>query len=327
MKRAVIQGSGSYAPEKVLTNADLEKIVETSDEWIRQRTGISERRMCGPNESSSTLAAQAGRRALEAAGIAPEELDLVICGTVTPDMLFPSTACLVQAEIGANHAAAFDLGAACPGFIYCLNVASAMVETGQVRTALVIGVDSLTKFVDWTDRGTCVLFGDGAGAVVLHAEEDTDRGLIKSVILADGTGSKFIDMEVGGSRCPAGSPGSEEHRTKIFMAGKEVYRFAVQAMGDACCRVLELAGMQPEDIDLFVPHQANRRIIDSGAERLGLPVDKVFVNVERYGNTGGASIPLALDEAARSGRLKQGDVVMTVGFGAGLTWGANLIRW
>jgi 3-oxoacyl-[acyl-carrier-protein] synthase III len=326
-RRAVVESIGHAVPDKVLTNADLEKIVDTSDEWIRQRTGIAERRVCGPDETASTLSVTAGREALERAGMAPEQLQLVVVGTVTGDMLFPASSCLVQSELGAVNAAAFDLGAACAGFIYSLSTATAMIESGQVDNALVIGVDVLSKFVDWRDRSTCVLFGDGAGAVVLKAHEDTDRGVLKTVLLADGRGASHIHLEAGGSRYPMCNPISHEKRQTIYMAGAEVYRFAVNAMGDACCRALELAGMEASEIDMFVPHQANLRIIESAAKRLGLPDEKVFINVQKYGNTSGGSIPLALYEAVEEGRLQKGMVVMTVGFGAGLVWGANLIRW
>ncbi len=328
MLKAVIEGIGVGIPEKILSNADLERIVDTSDEWIRQRTGIVERRMSAPDETTSVLAVRAAREALQRANVTAEELDLIVCGTVTGDMLFPSTACLVQREIGAINAGAFDVGAACAGFIYSLSIATAMVQSGQYKTVLVMGADTLTRFVDWTDRSTCVLFGDGAGAVVVKAQENTDRGVIRTVLLADGNGAKFIDIELGGSRFPlANKEKAEGRRSTIYMAGAEVYRFAVTAMGDACCRVLELSGMEPSDVDLFVPHQANLRIIESSARRLGLPDDKVFINIEKFGNTSGASIPLGLYDAQAQGRLKKGMVVMTVGFGAGLVWGANLIRW
>lgn len=325
--QAVVQGIGHGVPEKVLSNADLEKIVETNNEWIVQRTGIRERRMCREDETPSTLGGLAAKEALANAGIDASEVDLVICGTVTGDMLFPSTSCLIQAAIGAGHAGAFDVGAACAGFIYATSVAANMIKAGEAKTIVVVGVDTLTKFVDWTDRSTCVLFGDGAGAIVLRGETNTERGIIKTVLCADGTGAKYIEMEVGGSRYPSGRPQSEGKSDKIFMAGSEVYRFAVVAMGDACCRLLDQVGMTPEDIDLFVPHQANLRIIESAAKRLHLPDEKVFVNVDKYGNTSGGSIPLGLYEAEKQGRLKKGMVVMTVGFGAGVVWGANLIRW
>ena len=326
-RRAVIQSVGHAVPDKVLTNHDIEKLVDTSDDWIRQRTGIVERRVCSPGETTSTLAAAAGKQALERAGLDPMDLQMVIVGTVTGDMLFPSTACLVQEIIGAKRAGAFDVGAACAGFIYSLQIAASMVENGAIGNALVIGADALTNIIDWTDRGTCVLFGDGAGAVVLKAEQNTDRGLINTGLYADGAGGKYINIEVGGTLHPACDPNSAKFRNTVFMAGAEVYRFAVNAMGDACCRVLEMSRMEPSDIDLFVPHQANLRIIESAATRLGIPPEKVFVNVQKYGNTSGGSIPIALCEAVEEGRLKPGMIVMTVGFGAGVVWGANLIRW
>ena len=326
-RRAVVRSIGMSVPDKVLTNDDLCRMVDTTDEWIRQRTGIVERRISGPGETCSTFATKASLEALQRAKLDPMDLDLVICGTVTGDMLFPGTSCLVQENIGAKRAAAFDVGAACAGFIYSTAVATAMLENGQAEKILVIGADVLSKFTDYTDRSTCVLFGDGAGAVVLEAQENTDRGVIKTVLLADGAGAPHINLEAGGSLHPMGDPSSKDFRPAIFMAGAEVYRFAVTAMGDACCKALEQAGMDASDVDLFVPHQANIRIIQSAAQRLGLPDEKVFINVERYGNTSGASIPIGLYEAEREGRLKQGMVVMTVGFGAGLVWGANLIRW
>ncbi len=325
--RAVVQGIGHAVPPRVLTNADISKLVDTSDEWITQRTGIKERRICAPDETASTLGTTAALEALEASGMSASEIELVVCGTVTGDMPFPSTSCLIQEGIGAKKAGAVDIGAACAGFIYSLSFTGAMIEAGRVQTALVVGVDALTKFVDWTDRSTCVLFGDGAGAVVLKGERNTERGIIDTVLMADGSGAKYIDLEAGGSRFPISQPAAGKARDVVFMAGAEVYRFAVNAMGEACCRLLEEVSMGPEDIDLFVPHQANLRIIDSAAKRLGLPDEKVFVNVHKYGNTSGGSIPLALYEAQKEGRLRRGMVVMTVGFGAGLVWGANLIRW
>lgn len=325
--QAVVQGIGHAVPEKILSNADLERMVDTSDEWIIQRTGIRERRMCTPEETPSTLGAEAAKEALARSGVNAEELDLVVCGTVTGDMLFPSTSCLIHGAIGAKNAGAFDVGAACAGFIYATSVAGSMIKAGEVKTALVVGVDTLTKFVNWTDRSTCVLFGDGGGAIVLRGEENTDRGILGTVLMADGQGAKYIDLEGGASRYPVSTNAAACVRNTIFMAGAEVYRFAVVAMGDACCRLLDQVGMSPEDIDLFVPHQANLRIIESAAKRLNLPDEKVFVNVGKYGNTSGGSIPLGLYEAELEGRLKRGMVVMTVGFGAGVVWGANLIRW
>lgn len=327
MTRAVITGIGHAIPPRVMTNDDIAQFVETSDEWIVQRTGIKERRICAPEETSGTLALEASREALTSSGLDASELDMVIVATVTGDMIFPATSCLVQDLIGAKNAGAFDLGAACAGFIYATSVAASMIESGQCKRILVAGVDVLSKYVNWQDRSTCVLFGDGAGAVVLEARENTDRGVLNTVLLADGAGAKHINIEVGGSRYPISRGEWEEHNRYLFMAGAEVYRFAVNAMGDACLRVLSQLGMTPNDIDLFVPHQANLRIINSAAEKLGLPEEKVFVNVEKYGNTSGGSIPLGLYEAVQTGRLREGMVVMTVGFGAGLVWGANIIRW
>ena len=327
LKRAVIQGAGHAIPSRVLTNQDIEKLVDTTDEWIRQRTGIQERRVAEPAETSSVLGARAARMALENAGAAPEEVELVVVATVTGDMMFPSTACLVQQQLGLKNAGAMDVGAACAGFVYALQVAGSMIESGAVGNALVIGSDVLTRFVDWSDRSTCVLFGDGAGAVFVRGETETNRGLIKSLLCSDGDRSELIDLQIGGSRNPIQSAESASARRYIFMAGQEVFRFAVVGMGDACCRVLELAGMSSDEIDLFVPHQANLRIIDAAAKRLELPPERVFVNVQKYGNTSGGSIPLALSEAAALGKLRKGMVAMTVGFGAGLVWGANLIRW
>ena len=325
--KAVITGIGHAVPSKILTNDDLSMMVDTNDEWITQRTGIKERRVSGPEETCSTLSVEASTKALKMAGVSAEQLDLIVCGTVTGDMPFPATSCLIQDRLGAVNAGAYDIGAACAGFIYSLANAAAMIQAGSAKKILVIGVDTLTKFVDWTDRSTCVLFGDGAGAVVVEAQENTDRGVLKTVLLSDGSGARHITLEAGGSLYPYGSPKEPDVRHKIYMAGAEVYRFAVNAMGDACCRVLEEVGMSSEQIDLFVPHQANLRIIESAAKRLNLPPKKVFINVQKYGNTSGGSIPIALSEAVQEGRLKPGMVVMTVGFGAGLVWGANVIRW
>lgn len=325
--RAVVRSAAHHVPEKLLTNADLERMVDTSDEWIMQRTGIRERRICAEDEAASDVAIPAAKKALENAGIGAEEIDLIVCGTVTGDYQFPSTSCLIQEAIGAKTVGAMDVGAACAGFIYALDTAAAMIESGRHKRILVVGVDVLTKFVDFTDRSTCVLFGDGAGAIVLEAQEDTDRGLIHTVLKSNGQGAKHIDLKQGGSRYPGGSEKGKAAPPFIYMNGSEVYRFAVNAIGDACCRVIEEAGMEPGDVDLFVPHQANLRIIKAAADRLNLPDEKVWLNVERFGNTSGASIPIGLSEASEQGTLKEGMVVLTVGFGAGLVWGANLIRW
>jgi len=327
-RRAVIRSIGHAVPTKVLTNFDLEKIVDTTDEWIVQRTGIKERRVCdGPIECTGWLALNASKEAIERAGIDPLDIGLVLCGTVSGDYIWPSTACMVQDQIGVKHAGAFDVSAACAGFIYAISNAAAMIVAGEIDHALVIGVDSLSKQVDWSDRSTCILFGDGAGAVIMSAEENTDRGLLGTVLFSDGSGGKYICIDVGGSRYPFGSEQAEGKREKITMLGAEVYRFAVQAMGDACCKVLDKLNMTSDDIDLFVPHQANLRIIESAAKRLALPPEKVFLNVHKYGNTSAGSIPLGLYEAEAEGKLQKGMNVLTVGFGAGLVWGANVIKW
>lgn len=326
-RQAVVTGIGHGLPSRIMTNFDLEKIVDTTDEWITQRTGIRQRYICSTEETASTLSIKASKEALERASLAATDLDLVIVATVTGDYSFPSTSCIVQDEIGAKNAGAFDLGAACAGFIYSVSTAGALIQAGTANRILVVGVDVLSKTMDWTDRSTCVLFGDGAGAIVLEGREDTNRGLLKTRMKSDGAGSKLINIEVGGSRYPIGSPEAEGRSDKLYMAGKEVYRFAVTAMCDACLNVLSDAGMTPEDVDLFVPHQANLRIIRSAQEKLGLPDEKVFVNVERVGNTSAGSIPLALYDAVHQGKLKEGMNVLTVGFGAGLVWGANVIRW
>lgn len=327
MIRSVIKGTGHAVPSKVLTNADLEKIVNTNDEWIVQRTGIKERRINGEGESTGTLALAAGKQALERSGLDPKDLELILCATVSGDLPWPATACFLQDQLGAPNAAAFDVSAACAGFVYSFATASAFLEAGRYKNALVIGADSLTGQVNWEDRSTCVLFGDGAGAVVVGAETGTDRGHIESVLRSDGSGAKFICIEVGGTRFPYGSPQADGKISKISMAGAETFRFAVNAMGDACLAVLEKAGMTPDDVDLFVPHQANLRIIEKATQRIGLRPERVFVNVQKYGNTSAGSVPLALFEAEEEGRIKPGMVIMTVGFGAGLVWGANLIRW
>jgi 3-oxoacyl-[acyl-carrier-protein] synthase-3 len=300
-----------------VTNDELAQRVDTSDAWIRRRTGIGERRVCGPGETTSSLSIAAAAEALADARIAVDDVDLVVCATVTADVPSPSTASLVQKALGIHDVPAFDVGAACAGFIYATSIVAALLETGRARTAVVVGVDTLTRRVDWNDRNTCVLFGDGAGAVVLAAEEGTERGIATTALFGDGRGADLIHVR----------PYSETDPGGITMAGSEVFRFAVGAMVDACCQVLARAGLHIDDIDLFVPHQANLRIIEAAAERLNLDMGKVFVNVERFGNTSGGSVPIALHEAVRTGRLVPGMRVMTVGFGAGLVWGANIIVW
>lgn len=326
MTRAVVTGTGHGIPEKILTNFDLEKIVDTNDEWIFSRTGIRERRICAPDQLCSDLAIAASKEALAAAGITGAELDMVIVATVSADFIFPSAACRVQNEIGAT-CGSFDIGAACAGFIYSLNLANGQIRSGLAKHILVVGVDTLTKYLDWTDRSTCVLFGDAAGAAVVSAAEDTDRGIIATVLFSDGSGGPHISMLSGKTKYPPFMKIEQVDSPYLYMNGNETYRFAITAIGDACEKVLEKAEMTADDVDLFVPHQANVRIIDSAAKRIGLDPSKIFLNIEKYGNTSAGSIPLALYEAERDGRLKPGDVVLTVGFGAGLVWGANLIRW
>lgn len=326
MLRAKIVGTGSSVPEKVLTNFDLEKMVDTSDEWITTRTGIKERRIAGEGEYTSTLATRAAEHALEMAGVAAGEIDLLIVATVTPDFPFPSTACIVQSNLGASRAAAFDVSAACSGFIYGLSLASNAIKSGAASKALVIGAEVLTRILDWTDRNTCLLFGDGAGAAVLSSCTD-DHGILSTHIHSDGSYWELLYQEGCGSRNPAVQQTLDAKRHFLRMQGNEVFKLAVRAMEDAALEALGANGLSPPDIDIFIPHQANRRIIDAIGKRLGLGSDKVFVNLDRYGNTSAASIPIALDEANRTGRMADGNLVLFDAFGGGLTWGSALIRW
>lgn len=329
MNRAVILSTGHGLPEKSYTNDELAalKSIDTSNDWIIQRTGIEQRYICNEDEGTHSLAIKAGQEALERSGLKPEEIDMIIVGTVSGDYIWPSTACFVQDALGCKNAGAFDVSAACAGFIYSLANAGSLIESGVIKNALVIGVDALTKQIDWKDRSTCILFGDGAAAVVVGLKTDTDRGVVKTVMYSDGSGACNISIDAGGTKYPPNAPHSEGKTYGIQMKGNEVYRFAVKAMGDACEKVLIEAGIDASKVDLFVPHQANLRIISSAAERFNFPAEKVFVNVNKYGNTSGGSIPLALYEAAESGVLKENMLVLTVGFGAGLVWGANLIKW
>jgi 3-oxoacyl-[acyl-carrier-protein] synthase III len=323
---AGILGVGMAVPDTILTNDDIAKRVETNNEWIVSRTGIEERRVCGPNDNSSSLGLLAARRALEHAGVAPEEIDLIICGTATGDYPWPATACLIQEQLGAKKAAAFDLSAACSGFSYGLATGAGFIQNGSMKRVLVIGVDTLSKQVDWEDRSTCILFGDGAGAALLGPCAP-DEGILASSLGADGSGFEQIWLEGGSNRIPVSIEIINEKRNCIRMKGAEVFKFAVKIMGEASLEALCRAGLSPEDVSLFIPHQANIRIIHAAAERMGLPPEKVFVNVHKYGNTSAGSIPIALVEAVEQGRVKRGDVLVFVGFGAGLTWGANVLRW
>ncbi|TCS79225.1 beta-ketoacyl-ACP synthase III [Tepidibacillus fermentans] len=321
-----IIGTGAYVPEKVLTNFDLEKMVDTSDEWISTRTGIKERRIAAKEQASSDLAYEAAKKALEDANLSAEQLDLIIVATITPDSAFPSTANILQDRLGATHAAAFDLAAACSGFLYGLATGAQFIQNGTYQHVLVVGVEILSKITDWTDRNTCVLFGDGAGAAVLGRVEE-GYGFISFELGSDGSGGNLLKQPAGGSRMPASEETVQQGLHYIQMAGSEVFKFAVKTMEQASLRVIEKAGMTKEEIDFLVPHQANLRIIDYARERLGLDKSKVVVNLDRYGNMSSASIPVALDEAIREKRIQNGDHVLLVGFGGGLTWGAVLLKW
>lgn len=321
-----ILSTGSYTPEKVLTNADLEKMVETSDEWIVTRTGIRERRISAPDQAASDLAYEAAVKALAKANLSAEDLDMIIVATVTPDTAFPSTACILQEKLGATKASALDVSAACTGFLYGITTATQFITTGMYRYILVIGVEVLSKITNYADRNTCVLFGDGAGAAILGPVAD-DLGFKAFDLGADGSGGALLAQPAGGSRRPATRETVENNLHYIQMTGSEVFKFAVRVMNSATEKVLDKAGLTKENIDLLVPHQANLRIIDSAIKRFGLSEDKVAINVDRYGNMSSASIPVALDEAVEEGRLKEGDNVVLVGFGGGLTWGAALCKW
>ncbi len=326
LRRSGILGTGSSLPEKVMTNYDLEKIVDTSHDWIVSRTGIHSRRIADENIATSDLSTEAAKQALERANIKAEQLDLIIVATVTPDMLFPSTACLVQSNLGAKNAAAFDLEAACSGFLYSVAIADQFIRTGVYNYVLVIGAETLSKIMNWKDRNTCILFGDGAGAVVLGPTEE-ERGIMSTYLGADGNGGKFLSMPGGGSRNPASIQSIEQDLHYIHMEGNEVFKFAVRIMAEAAEKALDLCGLGVDDINYLVPHQANTRIITSAAKRLKLHMDKVYVNLDVYGNMSAASVPVALDEALMNGKIKKGDNVVLVAFGGGLTWGSCVIKW
>lgn len=325
-KRAGIIGTGSRLPENRLTNFDLENMVETSDEWIKSRSGIEERRRVDENTATSDLATGAALMALDSAGLKPEDIDLIVVATVTPDMAFPSTACIVQKNIGAINAAAFDLEAACSGFIYGLTLADSLIRTSVYKNILVIGAETLTKITDYTDRNTCVLFGDGAGAAVV-SEVSGDYGILSSYIGADGRGGELLTQPAGGSRMPASLGTVEDKLHYIKMEGSEVYKFAIKIMGEAAEKALDMCGLDKESIDYLIPHQANIRIIESATKRLKISSEKVYINVNKYGNMSSASIAVAMDEANRNGFLKDDDIVVLVGFGGGLTWGSTVLKW
>jgi 3-oxoacyl-[acyl-carrier-protein] synthase-3 len=321
-----VAGVGSYVPERILTNQDLEKSVDTTDEWITSRTGIRERRIAAADEFTSDMAAHAAQRAMKNAGVTGEQIDLIIVATITPDMPFPSTACLVQQKIGAHRAAAFDVEAACSGFIYGLEIAQQFIMSRTYDTVLVIGAEKLSSIVDWTDRNTCILFGDGAGAAILQNRASA-HGLLTAVMGADGQKAKLLHMPGGGSRCPATAESVAARMHYLRMEGKEAFKHAVQAMLTAATEAMRRCEIDITKIKCVIPHQANRRIIDAVGERLGAQPDQLFTNLDRYGNTSAASVAIALDEAVSSGKVQRGDLILLVVFGAGLTWGAAVIEW
>ena len=324
--RAAITGIGSAVPERVLTNADLEDIVDTTDEWITQRTGIKERRIVSEGESTLTLAVASARQAMADAGVKPTDLDLIICATVSPEMPFPATACFVQETLGATDVPAFDISAACSGFIYGIMIAQQFIENGTYRRVLVIAADALSRITDYTDRGSCILFGDAAGAVVLESTDQDDRGVVYSVMHADGRGWDYIHIPAGGARKPTTLETVAAHEHYIKLRGREVYRFAVEKMKWLLGDCMAQSGLTVDDIDLVIPHQVNVRILRSAAEKFNYPMEKVYVNIDRYGNTSGASIPLALAEAREKGLIGKGSTVMMIAFGAGLTWAGAVVK-
>ena len=318
-----IAGTGSYLPEKVLTNADLAQFVDTSDEWITARTGIRERHVAAEGETTSDLAYHASVRAMEAAGVSAQDIDLIVLGTTTPDLIFPSTACLLQHRLGANGCPAFDVNAACSGFIYALTVADKFIRSGAARTVLVVGAETLTRMLDWSDRGTCVVFGDGAGAVVLKA--DSEPGILSTHLHADGGKKDLLWNPVGVS--VGFKPGEHNAGVKVLMTGNEVFKHAVKALDSVVEETLEANGLDRHDIDWLIPHQANLRIIEATAKRLDMPMERVIVTVDKHGNTSSGSVPLALDEAVRSGKIQRGQLLLLEAFGGGFTWGSALLRY
>lgn len=324
-RRVSITGLGTHVPNRVLTNHDLARMVDTSDEWIVERTGIRERRVAAPDEALSDLALPAARQALAEAGVSASDLDLIICATVTPDMAFPATAALLADALGARSAATYDLSAGCTGFVYALAQAHAMVACGLCQRALVVGGDVLSKIVDWSDRSTCVLFGDGAGAVVLEPVER--GGFLGFELGADGAGGRELYLPAGGSRRPASAETVASREHTVRMNGREVFKFATRVLVSSAQALLDTLSLEVDDIDLYIPHQANIRIIHHAAAKLGIPKEKIVVNVDRYGNTSSGSIPLALADAVREGRLHKGDLVLMTGMGAGLTWGSGVMEW
>ena len=325
--RSIITGTGSYAPEKVVTNADLEKLVATNDQWIVERTGIRERRVAAPEQATSDLAFEASRRALEAARLDPKDVEMIVVGTVTPDHPFPSAATVLQGLLGNKKAFAFDVSAACAGSIYALSVADRFVVSGAVKNALVVGADALTKITDWTDRNTCILFGDGAGAMVLQPNEDPNRGVLNIRLHADGSLVKILLQPGGGSRDPISEKVVRERSHYVKMNGREVFKVAVRSLGEACREVLAAEQLAPGDVTYVIAHQANKRILDATLHRLEIPESRCWMNLEKYGNTSAASLPMTLDEANRAGWFKPGDVILMMSIGGGMAWGAGVVRW
>lgn len=325
-----IAGTGSYVPERILTNAELQSMVDTSDEWIVSRTGIKERRVAAKDQATSDLATQAALRAMEQAGVIAGEIDLIIVATISPDTFFPSTACYVQQNLGAVNAVAFDVSAACSGFLYAIQIARNFINNGNRSTALIIGAEKLTGMVNWSDRNTCVLFGDGAGAAIVRrvTEDDKDPTTVLSTVLgSDGRLTDILSVPGGGSAVPITPDNADQRLNTIHMQGREVYKHAVTKMCESCELAIARAGLKPSDISKVIPHQANVRIIEAILHRLGLPMEKAFLNLEKYGNTSAAAIAIALDEANRSGAIKKGDYVLLVAFGAGLTWASSVVKW
>ena len=327
MTNSIVLGTGSYAPQRVISNADLEKIVRTNNEWIVSRTGIKERRVAADHEATSDLAAAAGREALQFAGVKPDDVDMIVVCTVTGDTPTPSCASFVQAQLGAKNAFAFDVGAACAGSLYGLSIADQFIRSGKVKRALVIGAETLSRFVDWTNRETCVLFGDAAGAILLGASEEEGRGLLAASLRTDGSMTGILGIYGGGSRRPPSAEMLEEKAGKIKMRGREVYKVATRLLPEVVGDTLEAAGLTAADVDHVIAHQANKRIIESAMQNLGVPFEKCWINIDRYGNTSSASMPITLDEANRAGKLKKGDVIAMMAIGAGMTWGGAVLRW
>ena len=324
-----ISGTGSYLPDKILSNEDLEKIVDTSDEWITTRTGIKERRIAADTQSTSDLATEAAIAAMSDAKLTSDEIDLIIVATISPDAFFPSTACYVQKNIGAINALCFDVSAACSGFLYAMQIAENFISSGQRKNALIIGAEKLSSMVDWEDRNTCVLFGDGAGAAILTADEENEgrKKILASVLGSDGRQTDILHVPGGGSACPITPDNADQKLNAIRMQGREVYKYAVNAMRRAAEQVLEKSHMKVEDVDKLIPHQANLRIIEAITDRMGIPSERTFVNLDKYGNTSAAAVAIALDEANKTQSIKKGDIVLLVAFGAGLTWASSLLKW